>query len=191
LENPIIKKSKLERVRQYLPALRRKRVKESEVHRAETQPPEIILQQSQPQEVERYIYTYPLPTQEAIPNSFVQEIHPYSEQEALTLSHLLRQSKRREKESYDNMTERPLTNRVRLEMPRYSLPLSRLAVGAFIERFQYWAQSQGLDTDGAKIYFPQAFTNQHAQNFFAIHAKNQAVQNLPWNQYILFRHLSL
>lgn len=84
----------------------------------------------------------------------------------------------------ENMAyQRPLVP-VRLEMPKYSIPLSRVNVKAFIERWQAWATTQALPENMAKLYFALSFTNANAQNYFNIIANNAQVTNMQWNDYV-------
>lgn len=71
-----------------------------------------------------------------------------------------------------------------IEMPKYTLPLSRTALYAFIIRFQRWCQAKKISEDDAKLIFPQAFTNVHACNYFTINQADQIDASITWNDFI-------
>lgn len=61
-----------------------------------------------------------------------------------------------EEMAYQNKGSRPLVP-VRLEMPKYSISLSRVNVKVFIERWQIWATTQVMREAMAKHYFAFSF----------------------------------
>lgn len=56
-----------------------------------------------------------------------------------------------------------------VEMPKYSMPLSKVALKLFIPRFSRWAQARGVHGQAAKLYLPLAIMSPTAQQYFIIH----------------------
>lgn len=78
----------------------------------------------------------------------------------------------------------PYFTNINVEMPKYTMPLSRLALRLFIQRFTRWTQAKGMSEQQSKLALPLAFVNPTAQNYFMIHYRDQEDDNINWEEFV-------